>query len=146
MKNLRQLLAKKIVEVNLISPELADQHVHEMTDGEVLRRLNSYARNLPRAEGQDAVVIQTGKTVVHSVPVLDAANKPTTADRKSEASLPSADSCQTRSSPHPAKVESRNPEERLAWVREMVRRAREGWPDGQGFLPLSRPGGRVRGL
>ena len=28
-------------------------------------------------------------------------------------------------------------EERLAWAREMIRRAREGWPpDGQGVLPL----------
>jgi hypothetical protein len=32
--------------------------------------------------------------------------------------------------------ESRNPEQRLAWAREMIRRAREGWSDGQGFLPL----------
>lgn len=32
--------------------------------------------------------------------------------------------------------ESRNPEQRLAWAREMVRRAREGWPEGQGILPL----------
>jgi hypothetical protein len=94
-------------------------------------------RNASRAERQDAVVIQTGETVVHSVPVLDAANKPTTADRKSEASLPSTDSRQTDPLPIQLKVERLEPEQRLAWAREMVRRAREGWPvDGQEFLPL----------
>jgi hypothetical protein len=96
-------------------------------------------RNASRAERQDAVVIQTGKTVDHSVPVLDAANKPTTADRKSEASLPSADSCQS-APPSSSKSGKSEPDQRLAWAREMVRRAREGWPvDGQRFLPLSRP-------
>src|ERR1035441_7665200 len=48
---------------------------------------------LPNAERQDAVVHQTGTTVAHSVPVRGAANKPRRADRKSDASLCSADTC-----------------------------------------------------
>ena len=49
--------------------------------------------NLLNAERQDAVVHQTGTTVAHSVPVRGAANKPPSADRKSDASLCSADVC-----------------------------------------------------
>lgn len=52
------------------------------------------ARKDPSSTGrQDAVVHQTGTTVAHSVPVRGAANKPTSADRKSDASLCSADPC-----------------------------------------------------
>lgn len=47
----------------------------------------------PSTERQDAVVHQTGTTVAHSVPVRGAANKPTSADRKSDASLCSAEVC-----------------------------------------------------
>ena len=50
-------------------------------------------RNLPNAAGQDAVVHRTGTTVAHSVPVRGAANKPTRADRNSDAFLRSADAC-----------------------------------------------------
>jgi hypothetical protein len=50
-------------------------------------------KHLPDTEGQDAVVHQTGTTVAHSVPVRGAANKPTSADRKSDASLCSAEVC-----------------------------------------------------
>jgi hypothetical protein len=50
-------------------------------------------KHLPNTERQDAVVHQTGTTVAHSVPVRGAANKPTSADRKSDASLCSADVC-----------------------------------------------------
>jgi hypothetical protein len=50
-------------------------------------------KHLPNTGGQDAVVHQTGTTVAHSVPVRGAANKPTSADRKSDASLCSADVC-----------------------------------------------------
>src|SRR2546422_11056947 len=48
---------------------------------------------LLNTERQDAVVHQTGTTVAHSVPVRGAANKPTSADRKSDASLCSAEVC-----------------------------------------------------
>jgi hypothetical protein len=51
------------------------------------------SKHLPNTEGQDAVVHKTGTTVAHSVPVRGAANKPTSADRKSDASLYSADAC-----------------------------------------------------
>src|SRR6266567_669164 len=50
-------------------------------------------KDLPNTEGQDAVVPKTGTTVAHSVPVRGAANKPTSADRKSDASLCSAEVC-----------------------------------------------------
>jgi hypothetical protein len=50
-------------------------------------------KHLPNTERQDAVVHQTGTTVAHSVPVRGAANKPTSADRKSDASLYSTDVC-----------------------------------------------------
>jgi hypothetical protein len=55
------------------------------------------SRTLPNAEGQDAVVHQTGTTVARSVPVRGAANKPPRADRNSDASLCSADSCKVGS-------------------------------------------------
>lgn len=51
------------------------------------------SKHLPNTEGQDAVVHQTGTTVAHSVPVRGAANKPISADRKSDASLYSAETC-----------------------------------------------------
>ena len=51
-------------------------------------------KDLPNTEGQDAVVHKTGTTVAHSVPVRGAANKPTSADRKSDAFLCSADICE----------------------------------------------------
>ena len=54
---------------------------------------NATRKDLPNAERQDAVVHQTGTTVAHSVPVRGAANKPTSADRKSDASLCSAEVC-----------------------------------------------------
>ncbi len=58
-------------------------------------------KHLPNTEGQDAVVHQTGTTVAHSVPVRGAANKPTSADRKSDASLCSAEVCSgSPSNPH----------------------------------------------
>jgi len=44
-------------------------------------------------DGQDAVVHKTGITVAHSVPVRGAANKPTSAERNSDAYLCSADIC-----------------------------------------------------
>src|SRR5258708_30669934 len=50
-------------------------------------------KDMPNTERQDAVVHQTGTTVAHSVPVRGAANKPTSADRKSDASLCSAELC-----------------------------------------------------
>jgi hypothetical protein len=50
-------------------------------------------KDLPNTEGQDAVVPKTGTTVAHSVPVRGAANKPTSADRNSDASLCSAEVC-----------------------------------------------------
>jgi hypothetical protein len=54
---------------------------------------NLDCKHLPNTERQDAVVHQTGTTVAHSVPVRGAANKPGSADRKSDASLCSADGC-----------------------------------------------------
>jgi hypothetical protein len=57
-------------------------------------------KDLPNAERQDAVVHQTGTTVAHSVPVRGAANKPTSADRKSDASLCSAEVCGGGLFPH----------------------------------------------
>lgn len=53
----------------------------------------SESRHLPNTEGQDAAVHQTGTTVDHSVPVRGAANRPRSADRKSDASLYSAEVC-----------------------------------------------------
>jgi hypothetical protein len=112
---LRQTVSELMVRIHQISPELAAYHVREMAPSEVKRRFLMYVRpggDAPRAERQDAVVIETGPTVTHSVPVPDAANKPTTADRKSEAPLPSVDSrlclfrgrgCSGRSSRHQAK-------------------------------------------
>ncbi len=50
-------------------------------------------RDLLNTAGQDAVVHKTGTTVAHSVPVRGATNKPTSADRKSDASLCSANIC-----------------------------------------------------
>jgi len=61
-------------------------------------------RDLPNIERQDEVVHKTGTTVAHSVPVRGATNKPISADRKSDASLCSADPCGERgSAPHHAK-------------------------------------------
>jgi hypothetical protein len=51
------------------------------------------SKHLLNTERQDAVVHKTGITVAHSVPVRGAANKPTSADRKSDASLYSAEAC-----------------------------------------------------
>jgi hypothetical protein len=51
------------------------------------------SKHLPNTEGQDAVVHKTGTTVAHSVPVRGAANKPTSTDRNSVASLCSAGPC-----------------------------------------------------
>jgi hypothetical protein len=56
-------------------------------------RQTAAGRDLLNTAGQDAVVHKTGTTVAHSVPVRGAANKPTSADRKSDASLCSADIC-----------------------------------------------------
>ena len=47
----------------------------------------------PNTGRQAAVVHQTGTTVAHSVPVRGAAHKPTRTDRKSDASLCSAEVC-----------------------------------------------------
>jgi hypothetical protein len=60
-------------------------------------------KNLPNAEGRDAVVHQTGSTVAHSVPVRGATNTSTSADRKSDASLCSAGSCEGVPNSHHAK-------------------------------------------
>ena len=51
----------------------------------------SFGGDAPRAAGQDAVVTNLGSPVAHSGPRPGAAHKPTTADRKSEALLSSAD-------------------------------------------------------
>ena len=50
-------------------------------------------KDLPNTEGQDAVVPKAGTTVAHAVPVRGAANKPTSTDRNSDASLCSAEVC-----------------------------------------------------
>jgi hypothetical protein len=63
----------------------------------------SAGRDLSNTAGQDAVVHKTGITVAHSVPVRGAANKPTSADRNSDASLCSADPCTTLPSHYHAK-------------------------------------------
>lgn len=58
------------------------------------------SKHPPNTGGQDAVVHQTGTTVAHSVPVRGAANKPTSADRKSDAPLCSADA-RSGNAPYP---------------------------------------------
>jgi hypothetical protein len=132
----RWFVSRWFVKRNSLSPRLAEAHVKAMTDEEVYRRMRECMRagaefavgNAPKAEGQDAVDTQSGETVYPSVPVLDAANKPTTAGRKPEAVLLSADSRLS----HPAKKGKRAAQQRLE------RNSRKPESSGVGFGVASR--------
>ena len=123
MKTLRDHVAAQMVLVHRISRELADRHVANMSESEVARRLRLYART----EKVSGPVFREAKGAIGNLTtngMEDRAGKP----------MPVVESF-----PGSGAEPQMLTEERLSWARELIRRAREGWPEGESLLPLRRP-------